>query len=83
MRVRVRTNGRGFFVPVPLAIVKLGILIVRMPFILKHIPPEGRKYIDIINYNELNKAIDVLRSYKGLKLVEVKDKDGTEVTVTI
>lgn len=83
MRVHVRTNGKCFFIPVPLAIVKLGILFVKAPFIIKYISPEGRKYIDVINFNELNKCIDVLRSYRGLKLVEVRDKKGTEVTITI
>lgn len=83
MRVYVKTDGKRFFIPVPLGIVKLGLMFVKTPFIVKHIPEKSRKYMDMIDFNELSKCINVLKKYKGLRLVEVKDKDGTEVTITI
>ncbi|KOF57104.1 MULTISPECIES: hypothetical protein [Clostridium] len=83
MRVYVKTNGRRFFVPVPLCLANLGISLIQAPFIQKYIPEKDRKYMDMIDYRALRKSINILRHYRGLRLVEVKAKDGTEVTITI
>jgi hypothetical protein len=53
-------------------------------FVAKRFVPEQQKqYIDCVNFSELSKSLDVLRAYKGLKMVDVKAKDGTEVQITV
>lgn len=83
MRVYVKVKERKFFIPVPLSIANLGISLMQTSLVQRHIPEKDRKYVNIIDYNALRKCISDLREYKGLKLVEVKAKDGTEVTVII
>lgn len=61
-----------------LSIGSLGLSIAK-----RYVPEEQRKYIDNIDLRELKKGFDVLRSYKGLKMVEVKAGDGTEVTIIV
>lgn len=39
--------------------------------------------LENIDFKQLSKALDELKDYKGLKLVEVKEKDGDEVTIVI
>lgn len=41
------------------------------------------KYIDMIDYKILKEVLDDLGEYKGLVLVEVYSKDGTEVLITV
>jgi hypothetical protein len=86
LRVYVRlNNGRRLKIPVPIGLVKvalsfssLGVSIAK-----RYIPEEQRQYVEYIPFKELKKSLDVLRSYKGLKIVEVKNGDGTEVTIII
>lgn len=49
----------------------------------RYITEEQRKYIENIDLKELRKGFDVLKAYKGLKMVEVKAEDGTEVTIVV
>lgn len=86
MRIYVRlNNGRGFKIPAPIGLVKavlsfgnLGASIAK-----RHIPEDQRQYVDYIDFRELRKSLDVLREYRGLKIVDVKAADGTEVMVVI
>jgi hypothetical protein len=86
MRINVRTNdGKNFKIPAPLWLVKgalslgsFGVIIGR-----KYIPENSRQYVDAVDFRELRKGLEVLKDYKGLKLVEVKANDGTEVTITV
>lgn len=86
MRVYIKlSNGRSFKIPAPIGLVKaalgfggFGVSIAR-----KYIPEEHRQYIDCIDFRELRKGFDVLRNYKGLKMIEIKAQDGTEVTIII
>lgn len=86
MRIYIkRSNGRNFSIPVPIGFIKVaigfggfGISIAR-----KYVPEDQRKYFDNIDFRELEKGFDVLKAYKGLKMVEVKSGDGTEVTIII
>ncbi len=78
-------NGRRHFIPAPIWLVKaglgmggFGIRIAR-----KHIPEEQMSCIENIDFRELKKAIDVLKRYKGLELVDVRVKDGTEIKIII
>lgn len=86
MKIYIKlNNGRSFKIPAPIGLVKIalglggfGVSIAR-----RYIPKEQRQYIDSIDLTELRKGFDVLRGYKGLKLVDVKTGDGTEVSVVI
>jgi hypothetical protein len=78
-------NGRRYFIPAPIWLIKaglgmggFGIRIAR-----KHIPEEQMSYIENIDFMELKKAIDVLKRYKGLNMVDIKVKDGTEIRIII
>lgn len=83
MRIYVKANGRKFFIPVPLGIANLGISLIKTPLVQRHIPEKDRKYVNIVDYTALKKCIKDLGEYRGLKLVEVKAKDGTEVTIIV
>lgn len=78
-------SGRSFKILVPISIIKaaLGFGGFGVSFARKYIPKEQRQYVDSIDFKELRKAIDVLRDYKGLTMVDVKAGDGTEVKVVI
>ena len=86
LRIYIRlNNGRSFKIPAPIALIKMalgcgnfGISIAK-----RYITEEQRKYIENIDLKELRKGFDVLKAYKGLKMVEVKAGDGTEVTIIV
>lgn len=78
-------NGRSFKIPAPIGLVKValsfgnfGVSIAR-----RYITEEQRMYIDCIDFRKLRKSMDVLKEYKGLKMVDVKAEDGTEVKIVI
>jgi hypothetical protein len=86
MRIYVKTNdGKVIRIPAPLWLVKgalglgnFGVIIAR-----RYGPEESRQYIDMIDFHELRKGFDILKEYKGLKLVDVKSGDGTIVEIII
>ena len=49
----------------------------------KHIPEEQMSYIENIDFREMKKAVNVLKRYKGLNMVDVRAKDGTEIKIII
>ncbi|MDD7793135.1 hypothetical protein [Clostridium sp. 'White wine YQ'] len=83
MRIYVKAEGRSFFIPCPLVFAKWGMSLVKTPFIMKNIPEEERKYVEMIDFKELSNCLYILKEYKGLTLVDVKAKDGTIVKITI
>ncbi|MBL4932191.1 hypothetical protein [Clostridium paridis] len=83
MRIYVKAEGRRYFIPVPLVFAKWGMSLVKSPFIMKNIPENERKYVEMIDFNELAKCLYILKEYKGLTLIDVKAKDGTIVEITI
>ncbi|MDD3169560.1 MAG: hypothetical protein PHC91_08915 [Eubacteriales bacterium] len=76
-------NGKRFFIPAPMWFVKAGLGDLGVRFAKKHIPEERRANIENIDFRELKKALDVLKMYKGLTMVDVKAKDGTEVKIVV
>lgn len=86
LRIYIKLNtGRSFKIPAPIGLIKMalgcgnfGISIAK-----RYITEEQRKYIENIDLKELKKGFDVLKAYKGLKMVEVKAGDGTEVTIIV
>lgn len=83
MRIYVKSGKMGFTIPVPNALLKFGISIVKAPFVQKHIPEKDRKYVNIIDWKKLSSCINILKEYKGLKIVDVRSKDGSHVTITL
>lgn len=83
MRVYIKSGWKRFIIPVPLFLIKFGLSIAKSSFVMKSVPEKSRKYIDMIDFKELSKSIDVLKEYRGLRIVQVKAKDGTEVHITI
>lgn len=83
MRVYIKTSKIGFIIPVPNALLTFGISIMKSPFIQKYIPEKDRKYVTTIDFKKLSGCVDILREYKGLRIVDVQSKDGTHVTITL
>jgi hypothetical protein len=86
LRIYIKLNGRrGLKVLAPIGLIK-GVLSFGgfgLSVAKKYIPQEHRGYVEGIDFKELRKGFDELKAYKGLKLVEVKTGDGTEVTVVV
>jgi len=78
-------NGIQWFIPAPLWLLKAGVGMgdFWMKIAKKRIPEDQFVYVENIDFRELKRALDVLKKYKGLKLVDVKSKDGTEVRIIV
>jgi hypothetical protein len=78
-------EGKRYFIPVPLSLIRAGLFFssAGMKVARKHIDEETMKYIESIDFKLLSQQFKYLQRYKGLKLVEVKSKDGDEVTIII
>lgn len=86
MRIYIKEGtGRRFCVPVPLALFKVGITIVAiwMRQAKKHKYNNKIKQLESINFVQLSQSLQYLKGYRGLKIVEVKSKDGDEVTIIL
>jgi len=86
LRIYIRLkNGRNLKFPAPIGLVKavIGLGGFGVSISRRFIPLEQRQYIDCINFKELRKGMDVLRDYKGLKILEVNAGDGPDVTIII
>ena len=83
MRIYLKLdNGKRFFIIAPIWLIKAG-LGIGSGIAKKHIPEDQRIYFDCIDFKELRKGLDVLKNYKGLNMVDIKAKDGTEVKIVI
>ena len=86
MKIYIKiSNGRNFKIPAPIGLVKIalglggfGVSIAR-----RYVPKEQLQYFDSIDFKELRKSMDVLKEYKGLKMVDIKAEDGTMVTIIV
>jgi hypothetical protein len=86
MRVYLKIkNHRNFYIPVPIPmfIFRLGLSNYIKRQIVEHCDKEARKYLECIDFDAIYGSIRDLKAYKGLKLVEVKAGDGTEVTIIV
>lgn len=54
-----------------------------MRIALRKMPEDQRIYTENIDFRELKKAVNVLKGYKGLNLVDVKTGDGTEIRIIV
>lgn len=86
MRIYIKLkNGKSLNFPAPIGLVKVAISICSFVVLItgRFIPGEQKQYIDCINFKELKNSMDVLRDYKGLKIVEIKAMHSSDVTIII
>lgn len=50
---------------------------------VKYINPKDKKYVEQIDFNAISNNFKLLKGHKGLKIVDIKSKDGSEVTITV
>lgn len=92
MRVKVKTDKVRLFIPVPYIILTVGILILSSErlqrLINKWIMEQSKDKENVftmppIDKRELRGIVSELKNHRGLGLVNVKAKDGTEVIVKL
>lgn len=81
MRVHIKSGKIRFVIPCPIAFLKFGLSIAGSSFIQKYIPDKDKRYVNMIDFKKLSKCMDILKEYRGLKLVEVKSRDGDRKSV--
>ena len=88
MRVVVKSREINLNLYIPMFVLTSGIRLTK--FINKNYNKNdssdksiqnAMKYLDYIDMNIIMSAIKELKNYKGLTLVEVRDKDGTYVLI--
>ncbi|MDF2673922.1 MAG: hypothetical protein K0R09_2187 [Clostridiales bacterium] len=84
MRIYIRTDeGKKFWIPLPMWMIRLGLSSATIRIATKNLREENKKYIEQIDFRALSQNIKELKKYKGLKIVDIKSKDGTKVTITV
>lgn len=92
MHVKVKTKGFRLNIPMPYAMLNIVISILSSKLLQRNLnkwtkEPFERKKIDftfpIIDKNTLKPIVKELKNYKGIVIVDVKAKDGTEVKVRL
>lgn len=83
MIIHIRSGKIRFVVPCPIAILKFGFSIAGSSFVQKHIPEKDKRYVNMIDFKKLSNCLDILKGYKGLKLVDVTSRDGNHVSIII
>lgn len=92
LNVKVKTKEIQFSIPVPYVILDLGISIISSRLIIRLVnkwvkssvkEKEQSFTIPSINKKDLRKIVNELKKNKGLRLVDVKAKDGTEVSIRL
>jgi hypothetical protein len=67
----------------PNVFLKLGLSIAKASFVQRYIPEKDKKYVNINMLEKLSSCINILKEYKGLKIVDVQSKDGDHVSITL
>lgn len=83
MKILIKDNNKKFTIPAPFWLIEFGIRLSGSSLILRTVPKDKRRYIEMIDFKELSKGLKTLKSYKGLVLVHVVSGDGEEVKITI
>ncbi|MBS4205677.1 hypothetical protein [Lederbergia citrea] len=94
IKVKVKLKDKpAFTVPLPYLLLRTGGWIVSSrPFwklinskvVKEHLDENEKSWIPgSIDRRDIKELLKTIRQYKGLKIVEVKDKDGTEVVVKL
>lgn len=92
IHVKVRAKAIRFIIPIPYAFLNIGISILSSKIFQQNVNKWTKKYLEnkkldftfpIIDKKALKSIVKELKNYKGLMLVDVKAKDGTEVKVRL
>ncbi|MCJ8010046.1 hypothetical protein ACFFF5_21640 [Lederbergia wuyishanensis] len=94
LKVKVKLKDKKeFTVPLPYALLQAGGWVVSSPMlwkfvnnsvIQKNVEEHAKSFIPTsIDRKEVRKLLREIKRYRGLTIVEVKDKDGTEVVVRL
>ncbi|MGE8001005.1 hypothetical protein ACQKOF_20470 [Lysinibacillus sp. NPDC093190] len=92
MHVKVKAKDVRFTIPIPYTFLNIAISILSSKFLQRNInkwtkEQFERKKLDftfpLIDKKTLKPIVKELRNYKGIVLVDVKAKDGTEVKVKL
>lgn len=90
--VKVKSKNVSFTVPIPYMILNLGISILSSKMLHQHVNKWSREYINKnkipfvippLDKTALKQVVDELRNHKGLVLIDITAKDGTEVRVKL
>ncbi len=90
--VKVKTKNVRFTIPVPYTVLHVGISILTSKFVQQkaHKWTKGhleRKKLDVtipsVDKKTLKPIVKELKNHKGIVLVDVKAKDGTEIKVRL
>ena len=90
--VKIKTKGFRFIIPVPYVFLNIAITVVSSNLFHKNLNKWTknhfeRKEIDfifpLIDKKTLKPILKELKNYKGIQLVDMKAKDGTEVKVKL
>lgn len=92
LQLKVKTKDVRFTIPVPYAILNIGISILSSKFLQQHIHKWTKEHLErkkldftipLIEKEMLKPILKELKSNKGLLLVDVKAKDGTVIQVRL
>ncbi|MGE7770454.1 hypothetical protein ACQKMK_07915 [Viridibacillus arvi] len=92
MLVKVKTKDVRFTIPIPYAILNIVISILSSNFFQKNINKWTKEHFEskkldfafpLIEKKTLKPIVKELKNYKGIVLVDVKAKDGTEIKVRL
>ncbi|WP_413357433.1 hypothetical protein AA0X71_21970 [Robertmurraya sp. 2P01SA] len=92
LHVRVKSKDVSFSVPVPYMMLNIGISILCSKILQRHVNERSKEYIEIkkipfvippLDKSILKCVVDELKNHKGLELVNIKAKDGTEVKIRL
>lgn len=92
MHVKVKAKNIRITIPIPYAFLDITISILCSKFLQHNINKWTKEYFDrkkmdftfpLIDKKTLKPIVKELKNYKGIVLVDVKDKDGTEVKVRL
>ncbi len=92
MHLKVKAKDVRFTIPIPYAIVNIGISILSSKFFHQHVNKWTKEHFDrkkldftipLIDKETLKPIVKELKNHKGTLLVDVKAKDGTEVKIRL
>lgn len=85
LKIYLKTeNGRRIFIPAPIWLLKTAMgMGLATQIAGRHLSGEQLAMLESIDFRKMKDAFDVLKRYKGLTMVDIKAKDGTEVRIEI
>ncbi|MFF5996038.1 hypothetical protein AAGS61_14995 [Lysinibacillus sp. KU-BSD001] len=92
MHVKVKAKNVRFTIPIPYAILNIAIVILSSTFFQESTNKWTKKHFErkkldftfpLIDKKTLKPIVKELKNYKGMVLVDVKAKDGTEVKIRL